>query len=210
MDAPIASLIAKSFCDGYVKQAKKEEKEAEDIVNRIDYDALKALCIRYDNKMGKYPENEYEGRAVLAFFDSLRSYEMEEVEEKKIDEIKFRAWDRLNKEMYPNPFNGRIGELNDTFAHPGNWTYLQYTGLNDMNGVEIYEGDIFQDSDFRSVVLRHLGAFGYIAYGDFIAFASNYHFKWANGKSNKILVIGNIYENPRLAACFKLSGGKEV
>jgi hypothetical protein len=132
-----------------------------------------------------------------------------------MDEIKFRAWDRLNKEMYPNPFNGRIGELNDTFAHPGNWTYLQYTGLNDRNGMEIYEGDIvakfdFQDPYFRSVVLRHLGAFGYLSYGDFIAFASNYHFEWANGKSNTILVIGNIYENPELATRFTLSGGKET
>jgi len=29
MDAPIASLMAKWFCEGYERQAKKEEKEEE-------------------------------------------------------------------------------------------------------------------------------------------------------------------------------------
>lgn len=72
MDAPIASLIAKYFCIGYGAQAKKEEEEAVKIVNEISYDALKALCKRYDNKSGDYPEHEFEGAAVLAFFEKLR------------------------------------------------------------------------------------------------------------------------------------------
>ena len=31
MDAPITSLMAQWFCEGYEKQAKKKEKEAEDL-----------------------------------------------------------------------------------------------------------------------------------------------------------------------------------
>ena len=72
MDAPVASRIAGGFMVRYEKQAKKEEKEAEEIVNAINPDALKALCTRYDNKTGEYPKHEHEGAAVLAFFEKLK------------------------------------------------------------------------------------------------------------------------------------------
>ena len=73
MDAPIASRIVEWFCEGYEKQAKKEVKEAEDIVNRINPDALRMLCTRYDNKIGGYPEHEHEGAAVFEFFEKLKA-----------------------------------------------------------------------------------------------------------------------------------------
>lgn len=72
MDAPIASLMAKAFCRGYEMQAKKDEKEAKDIVNAMNSDVLKALCTRYDNKAGSYPEHEHDGAAVFAFFEELK------------------------------------------------------------------------------------------------------------------------------------------
>ena len=117
--------------------------------------------------------------------------------------IKFRAWDMLNKTMYRNPFNGKIGGLNDIFANTGDWSYMQYTGLNEKNSKEIYEDDIianfnFENPYFRSVVVCYLGAFGYVSDGDFITFAHNSNFDWVNGKSEKIEVIGNIHENPEL------------
>ncbi|MCK4825145.1 hypothetical protein KA005_55870 [bacterium] len=65
--------MAKWFCEGYEKQAKKEEKEAKDIVNAINSDALKALCARYDNKTGEYPRHEHEGAAVFTFFEKLKA-----------------------------------------------------------------------------------------------------------------------------------------
>lgn len=82
MDAPIASLMAKFFCKGYEKQAKKEEEEAKDIVNSVNPDILLALCTRYDNKTGTYPGNRHEGAAVFEFFERLKK-EVQKNEEKR-------------------------------------------------------------------------------------------------------------------------------
>jgi hypothetical protein len=64
-------------------------------------------------------------------------------------EIKFRAWDKEGKKMSLQPFT-----LEDIF-HGGGDTYakqlwernnrlvfMQFTGLLDKNGVEIYEGSL--------------------------------------------------------------------
>lgn len=79
MDIPIANLMRGGFLKGYEKQAKKEDEEAEDLVRRIDIDALKKLCERYDIKEGDYPEHEYEGAFVFEFFVKMKR----EVEERR-------------------------------------------------------------------------------------------------------------------------------
>jgi len=57
-------------------------------------------------------------------------------------EIKFRAWDNVNKIMFPNVFDHPDFLLEDMIEQPKIFFIMQYTGLKDKNGKEVYEGDI--------------------------------------------------------------------
>lgn len=112
-------------------------------------------------------------------------------------EIKFRAWtDNLKDggEMYYQEYSKSLSPIFSPAGYGlGNPSLIimQFTGLKDKNGVEIYEGDIGTDvNDEWYEVKFDNGAFIVIHDGNVIEELSEV----ADGMG----IIGNIYENPEL------------
>ena len=106
-------------------------------------------------------------------------------------EIKFKVWDK-NKSQMSEPF-----ELNNELDCYMGWLdgceLMQYTGLKDKNGVEIYEGDIVEDSSSRYKIIYHTdGFYLHNIYEPENILLQLRHCYLLN------TVIGNIYENPEL------------
>ncbi|MED1607774.1 YopX family protein [Cytobacillus kochii] len=118
-------------------------------------------------------------------------------------EIKFRAWDKSRKEMeYINNMywfeeNGVDDINNNVFLD-----FMQYTGIKDKNGKEIYEGDAVSTDLSRPylIVVFRNGAFMYQCHHN----NQDYYDHMEPAFSDEVEstkfheVIGNIYENPEL------------
>ena len=94
--------------------------------------------------------------------------------------IKFRAWDVIDKEFI-NFDNIPLKELQNLFRTE----VMQFTGLKDKNGTEIFEGDILKTRFGNKIWFNDL---------------VDYHL-WNIENSNafsEIEIIGNIHEHPEL------------
>jgi len=117
-------------------------------------------------------------------------------------EIKFRAWGAKNpiesnkEEVDYNPIVPYDWKLNDVFEDR-DLIFMQYTGLKDKNGKEIYEGDIVKSkSHGLNYEIKFIEG-GFCADKDNIYIPTDInHFYPSTGCD--IEIIGNIYENPDL------------
>lgn len=111
--------------------------------------------------------------------------------EENMRELKFRAWDTVNKRFY-SLVETRIAEM--THSAKDGVVYMQYTGIKDSKNREIYEGDLIKTTHNKIIFT--------VSWAD-IACSFYLHSKDGNtfftiiDKQHRT-VIGNIYETPDL------------
>lgn len=122
-------------------------------------------------------------------------------------EIKFRVWDSKSKKMsLPFDVKKDWGDWLidfDEYSADGaseEMEWLQYTGLKDKNGVEIYEGDIVRIGTLEG---EPLGAIEWVDKYAQYEINDNARYKFGgeyveHHRAKSFEVIGNIYENSEL------------
>ena len=119
-------------------------------------------------------------------------------------EIKFRAWtgERMEYDFLLYSYSNEVylsDENEQLEVKP--WTLMQYTGLKDKNGVEIYEGDVVRIDDTNWGYggeydkLNDSYLYKEISFED-ACFCLKDGLELYNYKDCE--VIGNIHENPNL------------
>ena len=116
-------------------------------------------------------------------------------------EIKFRLWTGITMEY--NIVSGALGtfyaliDKNDaaclapTSKYQPETPLMQYTGVKDRDGKEIYEGDIIRG-------MHDFGPAGFHSVTCSVRWNNEVGYQWNYWDLSTIEVIGNIFDNPEL------------
>lgn len=119
--------------------------------------------------------------------------------------IKFRMWDHFNEEMTysENDLVKFFTKYNLLVEGKNDPVLMQFTGLLDKNGKEIYEGDVVKftmgDEERICVVEYKNGGFmvesdGFFGLDEFDVTTIGFAFD----EMDETIVVGNIHDNPEL------------
>ena len=119
--------------------------------------------------------------------------------------LKFRGWVKDGDTSIMQPVEemvfyerGGVAEINDWWDD-SRFILMQYTGLKDKNGVEIYEGDIVKHKAFGIKEISWGSKAENNLFADMACFMFNGTIAFLSGsESEEMEVIGSIYENPEL------------
>lgn len=132
--------------------------------------------------------------------------------------IKFRIWDTKNKEWLaesdPNSLTyygfhlfGEVMQMQQVYPEDvPNFVIEQYTGIEDKNGTEIYDGDLTHAKGSKTIfrVIWQDGGFGVVPFHTHNPdVATNpklmsFQLIMKHGGLGNLEVIGNIHQNPEL------------
>lgn len=118
-------------------------------------------------------------------------------------EIKFRAWD-AHKRMWTE-YRIHDGVVYFLDKSTGVWVgkydkrykefdLMQYTGLKDMKGKEIYEGDIVIHHSKMCKIIFNVEEARFVLRDD----EFELEIPFTNNNNKRMEIVGNIYENPEL------------
>lgn len=130
-------------------------------------------------------------------------------------EIKFRAWDKEKKCFFAptyEAYKGNLEELNiglsgrlalrkidgfyDESRFEGRFILMQYTGLKDKNGKDVYEGDVVCYVTYdRTEPEGHIGSVEFSDGKFFVRGNGFYSYGEQDFTWSELEVIGNIYED---------------
>lgn len=106
-------------------------------------------------------------------------------------DIKFRVWSTISAGGVGKMIDWdklKTGSLSDLETIQNQWIVMQFTGLLDKQGKEIYEGDIVDDEKGNMFAIEWDDDWGW-----------NSNISLSNGQSLRTFKIkGNIYENKEL------------
>lgn len=110
-------------------------------------------------------------------------------------ELKFRVWDKQFKRMKLTGIGFNHGVLSGDDVE-----IMQFTGLKDKNGKEIYEGDIIKWLGFEAREGRQIRPERIKVVANEVSSYIESCFRLRNilSTNSTVEVIGNIYENPEL------------